>query len=903
MVSINQLVSQRGIQTDRGGQPSITVDTSQERALQQVGSQIQRAGEAVSAQYAQQASFQAEADWQNFKSAEALRLQEQAQNVEPGAVGFAASQAQEYNTRSAEFLKSLPGPLQEKYTAKVNAYRGTFNSTAATTEYTERSRYQKQEIGKVTEGLLTIAQQNPDNVDQVVTEGNELIDESNLTPVEKDIQRSAWNVKAREASWYGLLERDPVAARKALGFTAEDETVEIPGSAGDLIRAKEGFRTNAYWDVNAWRTGYGSDTVTRADGTVVRVTKDTVVTREDAERDLARRLKEFESVAVGNVGMDAWAALPEQARTALISVTYNYGEIPNRIRGAVQSGDLEKIATAVEGLKTDNQGVNSARRQEEADIIRGQRTVRRSTAPDEKYADIPLNRRMQLANAAESQISKNMTAARADLQASIQNQAAAIAAAGVSPTPLHTEEQFKAAYGDDRGQVEFENYQSGMAVADQAFRVKGMPLDQQNAMIDQQERVVQEAATGEGENADAVAREARELEILRQAVTADQKAWRQDPAKMAIETTPGLQDILASLNQNQPGQSRQQVLSAYIDAISEVQTRKGIPLNRQVLVPVQNAKDAVERLTDESLPPNERMDGAAALIVSTNNPAHQQVIFQQLVREGMPSSYAGVFGALNRGDEAAYAGLTKDAVFDRRKVPIESDLNTQIKEAYTAVFNNEDALGGIMYGLGIGDDSKLQRQANDSELVLNGITRRVMAGQDVTDAAEAVAADLFGDLQVISGQLGNARSPEGVEAPTIQPGPFGGGVPAAGLPGNFSQPFNFNTAIPTDQDPEKFVDGVNNSAATFREALEQTVADGFVTAFAEREAAGENVSGERARLDVIVRNRVDDIMRNGVIREVNGEYALFDTYSGGYVIGRDGEIVSLSMDEINRAAQ
>ena len=37
-------------------------------------------------------------------------------------------------------------------------------------------------------------------------------------------------------------------------------------NAFDLIKRFEGFRTTPYWDVNAYRTGYGSDTVTLADG-------------------------------------------------------------------------------------------------------------------------------------------------------------------------------------------------------------------------------------------------------------------------------------------------------------------------------------------------------------------------------------------------------------------------------------------------------------------------------------------------------------------------------------------------------------------------------------------------------------------------------------------------------------
>jgi GH24 family phage-related lysozyme (muramidase) len=156
--------------------------------------------------------------------------------------------------------------------------------------------------------------------------------------------------------------------RKALDAT---KTTSQPVSvAFDIVRSFEGYRENSYYDVNAYRTGYGSDTVTKADGTVAKVTKDTMVTREDAERDLARRLPEFNASAERKVGSKVWSALDETTRGPLLSIAYNYGSIPDRLMEAIKSGDNEAIATAVEGLAGDNKGINSDRRMQEAQIIR-----------------------------------------------------------------------------------------------------------------------------------------------------------------------------------------------------------------------------------------------------------------------------------------------------------------------------------------------------------------------------------------------------------------------------------------------------------------------------------------------------------------------------------------------------
>lgn len=140
----------------------------------------------------------------------------------------------------------------------------------------------------------------------------------------------------------------------------------------DLIKQREGFISKPEYDVNAYRAGYGSDTVTRADGSVEKIKPGMNVSREDAERDLQRRIQtEFVPKAAAKVGEENWSRLPENARAALTSVAYNYGNIPNRIVPAVQSGNPEAIAKSIESLAGDNKGVNAGRRMQEANIARG----------------------------------------------------------------------------------------------------------------------------------------------------------------------------------------------------------------------------------------------------------------------------------------------------------------------------------------------------------------------------------------------------------------------------------------------------------------------------------------------------------------------------------------------------
>jgi GH24 family phage-related lysozyme (muramidase) len=142
-----------------------------------------------------------------------------------------------------------------------------------------------------------------------------------------------------------------------------DTVGKSQGASSGLIKGFEGFRPDAYWDVNAYRTGFGSDTTTRSDGTIEKVTKETMVTLEDAERDLSRRIVEFQSGVQRSIGIDTWRSLSEAQQAALTSIAYNYGSLPDAIVTAIKSGGgPEKVAQAIAALSS-----NPGRRKQEAE--------------------------------------------------------------------------------------------------------------------------------------------------------------------------------------------------------------------------------------------------------------------------------------------------------------------------------------------------------------------------------------------------------------------------------------------------------------------------------------------------------------------------------------------------------
>lgn len=152
-------------------------------------------------------------------------------------------------------------------------------------------------------------------------------------------------------------------------FNAGEERYKVAGesAAASMVKGFESFISKAKWDVNAYRVGFGSDTVTRANGDIEQVTKDTIVTLDDAQRDLSRRLVEFQDGIQSAIGTETWKSLNDGQQAALTSIAYNYGSLPKRIVEAIQNGGgPEAVAQAIAALGGDNGGINKNRRQQEA---------------------------------------------------------------------------------------------------------------------------------------------------------------------------------------------------------------------------------------------------------------------------------------------------------------------------------------------------------------------------------------------------------------------------------------------------------------------------------------------------------------------------------------------------------
>lgn len=247
------------------------------------------------------------------------------------------------------------------------------------------------EADKVLLGLVEAAEQTntafsktefvtayTDAIDTLKGKIPELADELKKLKDMTEINTAAWGgmTAAFQAGDYGkIAEIIGLWARAAgaVGLEGLDTEIKGLGSGGgataSLIKQFEGFIPEPKWDKNAYRMGYGSDTVTLSDGSIQKVVQGMTVTRADAERDLARRIVEFQSTVKGQIGEDRFNSFNDAQQAVLTSIAYNYGSLPGRILNAVKSGDAGAISGAIRGLSGDNNGENAKRRNKEALIF------------------------------------------------------------------------------------------------------------------------------------------------------------------------------------------------------------------------------------------------------------------------------------------------------------------------------------------------------------------------------------------------------------------------------------------------------------------------------------------------------------------------------------------------------
>lgn len=783
--------------------------------------------------------FETQRRFLEFSASQDDALNKAGQTAQPGAFGFREGFQNSYKENAKKFFSTIPEPLKPEYDAKLFQIEDGLAGRALTFERSARKDYY---TSSVNDGLVLIENklyENPAAFNDNLAEGNAFINsipDEDVSPIAKEDMRRQWKKKAQLASLNGL---PPKARIEALG-EGVDQDIAAFGTGRDaakaILRKEEGFRSSPYWDVNAHRVGFGSDTVTRPDGSVEKVKPGMTITRADAERDLERRVAEFERIAVHQVGRREWGALSPGAQAALISVTYNYGSLPSSVVNSVKSGNIESIASSVASLSA-----NKGRRQNEAALIRGQGGImgRSGGQVDPRFADIPWDDREKVVRGAETEIRQEQAEQRVTAQFAIENALTnapiAIQNTGEYLGPMPTQDQFIAAYGDAAVQ-KFKEFEQAIETSRTAYGMQSMPAS------DIQKLVKDAEPSSSGDNA---ALEQARYEVLSKAADATLKAREADPAGYARKVFPAVDEAWKGSRADYAGAITMSVAAQEQLGIKDIK-----PL------PKDATEYAVERFKDENKSEVERLGAVTTAMMATPDPEQRRAIFEQLVDAGLPEITEGAFEAMSRGDQGAARRLLQAALVDPSKLPGQApNKPSEIDEAIQSELMAEGKVGDIYYGLSDGTAENFVRAERDSKLLTNAVNLRLRNGEDLDAAVASVAKDLYGDVQVIteSGRV------------------------------------NAQILIPADQDADRVVEGLT--------ALEPKVREAVIAAVPVPKDA-PTADGSKAILDAATTNYIENVMAEGYFRNSENGFVFIDPYIGAAIAGKDGQPVIFTMEHV-----
>ena len=413
--------------------------------------------------------------------------------------------------------------------------------------------------------------------------------------------------------------------------------------AAQFIRDREGFRATPYWDVNAYRAGFGSDTVTLSDGSVRAVTEGIRVSIEDANRDLLRRItEEFLPRAKNQVGAERFDTLNAQQRAALVSIAYNYGELPARIVEAIRSGTDQQVAEAIRALGSDNGGVNRERRNMEAALFTSTAGYEAAIQADQ--------RRVELAREFREQLERRI--ADAEFELSLQDKALqdAEVAKAIRQAELEAQKAGVELTKEQRAEIErvtrakFAS-QAAEEARNEALK-KARSLEEEVTRLQERRRFLEEQAAYQQEQGDlaGLASTTGELEsvnaALDEAIRRAIAFWEALGGEGSVAAIQALRQTQAELNRTSSTAvvTGQQINEMFAGAVASAIDR----FSRRVA----EGEDALTAFREEFL----RMAGEILIQLA-------QMIIKQAIFNALAGATGGGFGGVGGGVAGLINGL------------------------------------------------------------------------------------------------------------------------------------------------------------------------------------------------------------------------------------------------------
>ncbi|TGV15832.1 hypothetical protein EN816_00850 [Mesorhizobium sp. M8A.F.Ca.ET.173.01.1.1] len=351
------------------------------------------------------------------------------------------------------------------------------------------------------------------------------------------------------------------------------------------------------------------------------------------------------------------------------------------------------------------------------------------------YKAISPEQRAVINNEVDTRNNQIAAETRANIDVATTNGPAAMLSTGQYTGTMPTSEQFFQAYGPQEGASRYDNFVASMQTNKQAYDMRTMSAG------DIQQMVNAAKPTSSGDNA---ALEAARYKTLQDAQETTIKAREADPANYIRQAFP---DVNQKWSDAQAQGNYQAPVAASITAQQQLGIKNVMPLPKQI------AQSAVDAFKDETQPQANRIGAVSSVIMATPDPGQRQMLFNQMVQQGLPDVTQGAFEALSRGDTAAAQRLFQAAMVNPKELAgnIPGDIKpAAIDQAVQASIMDQGQIGDIYYGLSSGTAENYTRAQRDSKLINNAVNIRLRNGETMDQAIAGVSKDLYGDVQIVN---------------------------------------------------------------------------------------------------------------------------------------------------------
>lgn len=481
-----------------------------------------------------------------------------------------------------------------------------------------------------------------------------------------------------------------------------------------------------------------------------------------------------------------------------------------------------------------------------------------------EYANLTYDQRLQLYAKAKSELDNRDVGIRTSLQTISDNAPAAVASTGKWDGVMPTANDFVKAYGGSEGIQRYQSFEADMDTSRTLYGMRTMSNDDINAAM--------KASVPLSSGNTAALDQARYQKIS----TAGQsvlKARADDPAGYTMDAFPQVAAAFEAA-----GKDHTQFPAA-LTMMAEAQKKLGI--DNPELLPKSMATQVVSTFKDGTQPAQQRISAVAGTVLATSDPAQQDAIFSQLVKEGLPDMLSGPLDALRRGDAGGAQQLMRAALFDPTKM--KTDLPGGVKEGdITSKLADEvfgpGKLGDITYGMAGagGSPDNFSQASSASQLMLNDVKLRLLDGSasGIDDAVAQAKRDLFGDVQPVT-----SGANVGVKV-----------------------------SIPKDADANVARAGFTSMAPDVRTALlNHMMATNPFAQGSPDDRQNAKASGQGLIASWAAQNYADAVMSEGYFTNgtIGGKagYIFYDPKSNGAVVGEDGQPLLFTLDQVLGAGQ